>query len=99
TLLITTSLALSLLYAQTPQPRSCDNIQKQLTVAEQAQARGEWQTALASYQDAERISPTCAEAIVNMGTVYNRLNQPEQAIAAFQRAIALSPRLAAAHLN
>ena len=46
-----------------------------------------------------QIAPACVEAIVNLGVTFNRLNQPDEAIRAFQRALAKNPQLFAAHLN
>src|SRR5882724_5041088 len=83
-------------YAQTSLPKNCEGAEQQLKAAGEAEARADWLTALASYQKATRVTPDCAEALVNLGVIYNRLNQSEQAIAAFKQAIAQKPQLGAA---
>ena len=77
---------------------NCAPAQEQLKAAELA-AQDDPATAANRYEEAVRIAPACVEALVNLGAVYNRLNRPDDAIAAFQRALKENPQLFAAHLN
>ena len=86
------------LAAQTISP-ACTPVQEQLKAAESAAARNDWGGAALRYQDAIGIAPACVEAIVNLGVTFNRLNQPDEAIKVFQRALTKNPQLFAAHLN
>ncbi len=47
--------------------------------------------AIASYREALRIDPELAEAHLNLGNTLRGLNQPEEAIASFRRALELRP--------
>src|SRR2546422_9382499 len=85
--------------AQAFLPKTCEGAERQLKAAGEAEGHADWLTALASYQEATRITPDCVEAVVNLGVIYNHLNRSEQAIAAFKQAIAQRPQLSAAHLN
>jgi len=66
---------------------NCTPAQEQLKAAELAAAENDPATAANRYEEAVRIAPACVEALVNLGAVYNRLNRPDDAIAAFQRAL------------
>src|SRR5215212_4375837 len=81
------------------QSTACMPAQQQLKAAELASMRDDWLTASELYKDALQIAPACVEALVNLGVVYNRLERPADAIAAFQQALAKNPQLLAAHLN
>ncbi|HEY2961523.1 MAG TPA: tetratricopeptide repeat protein, partial [Pyrinomonadaceae bacterium] len=78
---------------------NCDRAQEQLKLAEAASSQNDLTTAAERYQQAIKVAPLCVEALVNLGAVYNRLNRPEDAIAAFQQALTKNPQLFAAHLN
>ena len=80
-------------------PKACEGVAAELKLAEESEARQDWATAVAQYKHALTIKPDCAEANVNLGAVYNRLNDPERAIAAFQQALTQNNRLTAAHIN
>ena len=67
--------------------------------AQAAEARGDLQTAAREYEAAIAIAPNWAEAIVNLGIVYNRQTKSDKAIAAFTRAAEIDPRLLGAQLN
>ncbi|MGI9167418.1 MAG: tetratricopeptide repeat protein, partial [Pyrinomonadaceae bacterium] len=64
-----------------------------------AEARADWPTAQRSYLRAIQSAPNWAEAMVNLGVVYNRQGQADEAIRAFKRAVQVRPNLVAAHLN
>ena len=46
-----------------------------------------------------RIAPDDHEAYLSIGNAYRELRQPDQAIAAFEKAIAVKPDYAIAHFN
>src|SRR4030095_2323566 len=77
----------------------CAPGQEQLKAAEAAAMQNDWAGAAIRYQEATQAAPSCVEAIVNLGVIFNRLNQHAEAIKAFQRALKINPRLFAAHLN
>ncbi len=58
-----------------------------------------WSTASNHYRAAMQAAPSCVEAAVNLGVIYNRLNQSEEAIKTFKEALAKNPQLFPAHLN
>jgi tetratricopeptide (TPR) repeat protein len=60
---------------------------------------GEYERALALYQDAVKRNPNDAEAWSNMGQVLVRLRRPAEAIPHFDRAIAILPSRWAYHFN
>ena len=64
-----------------------------------AEARADWQAAEREYQEALKLAPDWAEALVNLGIVNNRQGKTEEAIAAFTRAGAINPKLLGAQLN
>jgi tetratricopeptide (TPR) repeat protein len=67
--------------------------------ARDAAARSDWATAERDYLLVIQADPGWAEAMVNLGIVYNREGKSEDAISAFKRAIAADPKLFGAHLN
>jgi Flp pilus assembly protein TadD len=67
--------------------------------ARAAEARADWAEAEQEYRKAIELAPTWAEAIVNLGVVYNRQGKTEEAVRAFTRAADLNPQLFGAHLN
>src|ERR1044071_571496 len=78
--------------AQTISPE-CSPAHEQLKSAELAAAQNDWATAAMRYQDAVQTAPACVEAMVNLGVVFNRLNQPDEALKFFQRALTKEPQL------
>src|SRR5919108_6441192 len=77
----------------------CAPAQEQLKAAEVAGSRNDWQTASNHYREAVQVAPSCLEALVNLGVVYNRLNQSEEAVKTLKQALAANPQLFPAHLN
>src|SRR5262249_12579708 len=67
--------------------------------AREAESRSDWQAAETNYLKAIAISPGWAEAVVNLGIVYNRQGKPDLAARAFTRAAEINPQLLGAHLN
>jgi tetratricopeptide (TPR) repeat protein len=67
--------------------------------AKAAEARADWQAAESEYQEALRHAPDWAEAMVNLGIVYNRQSKSDAAVATFARAAEINPQLLGAHLN
>src|SRR5262249_30096962 len=65
----------------------------------EAESRSDWQSAESDYLKAIAISPGWAEAMVNLGIVYNRQGKSDQAARAFTRAAEINPQLFGAHLN
>jgi superkiller protein 3 len=72
---------------------------RHFAAAQAAEARLDLQTAVREYEAAIEIAPQWAEAIVNLGIVYNRQANADKAIAAFTRAAEINPRLLGAQLN
>src|SRR5215208_2635141 len=64
--------------------------------AKAAEARADWQAAEGEYQKAIELAPQWAEAMVNLGVVFNKQQKAERAIEIFRRAIVVNPTLAAA---
>jgi tetratricopeptide (TPR) repeat protein len=64
-----------------------------------AYGEGEYDRALALYQDAVRKNPDDAEAWSNIGQVLVRLNRAAEAVPNFERAIAILPSRWAYHFN
>src|SRR5215475_7238820 len=81
-----------------PQSRS-DEARRLFEEARDAAARSDWAGAERSYLLVLRADPGWAEAIVNLGIIYNREGKSEDAIAAFKRAIEADPKLFGASLN
>lgn len=67
--------------------------------ARTAEARADWQAAESEYRKALKVAPDWAEAIVNLGIVYNRQGKTDEAIVAFTRAAEINPQLLGAQLN
>ena len=72
---------------------------RHFAAAQAAEARFDLETASREYEAAIQIAPQWAEAIVNLGIIYNRQVKVDRAIAAFTRAAEINPRLLAAQLN
>lgn len=64
-----------------------------LASAQQAQARGDFETAAESYRKAVTLRPRIAELQANLGLMYYQTGKDQQAIAAFNEAIRLKPDL------
>lgn len=64
-----------------------------------AYAAGDYEAALASYQDAVQRNPSDAEAHSNLGQLLVRLKRPGEAVPHFDRAISLIPDRWAYHFN
>ncbi len=79
--------------------RDCSPAQEELKAAESAATQEDWSTASTRYQAAMQIAPSCVEAAVNLGVIYNRLNKPEEAVRTFKKALDKNPNIFAAHLN
>jgi len=63
------------------------------------EALGQFDAALASFEQAIALDPKYLEAHFNRANVLQRLERPDAALAGYDRAIALKPDLAAAHFN
>ena len=64
-----------------------------------AEARADWQAAESEYHEALKLAPDWAEAIVNLGIVYNHQGKTDEAIVQFSRAAEINPQLLGAQLN
>jgi tetratricopeptide (TPR) repeat protein len=64
-----------------------------LASAQQAQARGDFESAAEFYRKAISVRPEIAELQANLGLMYYQTGKDQQAIGAFRRAIRLKPRL------
>ena len=80
---------------KTPSPEAA----RHFAAARAAEARLDLETSAREYEAAIQIAPQWAEAIVNLGIVYNRLAKADRAITAFTRAAEINPRLLAPQLN
>ncbi|MGH9822100.1 MAG: tetratricopeptide repeat protein [Blastocatellia bacterium] len=67
--------------------------------AKRAEARSDWESAEREYSAAIQIAPRWAEAIVDLGIVYNRNGKPDKAIESFKSALGLNPKLYGAYLD
>src|SRR5260370_12020684 len=81
-----------------PQSRS-DEAKRLFAAAREAVSRSDWTTAERDYLLLIEADPGWAEAIVNLGIVYNREGKSEEAIGAFRKAIEADAKLFGAHLN
>jgi tetratricopeptide (TPR) repeat protein len=70
-----------------------DVFESLLASAQQAQARGDFESAAQFYRKATSVRPEMAELQANLGLMYYQTGKDQQAIGAFQRAIRLKPRL------
>jgi tetratricopeptide (TPR) repeat protein len=70
-----------------------DVVESLLASAQQAQARGDFESAAEFYRKAANVQPKIAELQANLGLMYYQTGKHEQAIGAFKRAIRLKPRL------
>ena len=65
----------------------CAPAQKELQATELATMLNDLPTAVDGYKLALQAAPSCVEAMVNLGVLYNRLNQPDEAVKVFQQAL------------
>ncbi len=75
-------------YSQRP-----DQFDSLLASAQQAQARGEFESAAEFYRKAIAIHPEVPELKANLGLMYYQIGKDQQAIEAFSQAIRLQPGL------
>ena len=97
------SMAL-LVYAGTPcrgqiAQSKPDEAKRLFAEAQNAASRSDWATAERVYLVLIKDNPGWAEALVNLGIVYNREEKPDDAISAFKKAIEADPKLFGARLN
>jgi tetratricopeptide (TPR) repeat protein len=81
-----------------PQARS-DEARRLFAEARDAASRSDWTVAERNYLLLLKVDPGWAEAIVNLGIVYNREGKTEEAIDAFKKAVEADPKLFGARLN
>jgi len=81
-----------------PQARS-DEARRLFAEARDAASRSDWTAAERDYLLLLKVDPGWAEAIVNLGIVYNREGKTEEAIDAFKKAVEADPKLFGARLN
>jgi len=81
--------------SQTPSLDAAKHFQQ----AKSAEARADWKTSESEYREALRLAPDWAEALVNLGIVYNRQGKTDDALATFNRAAEIDPHLLGAQLN
>lgn len=62
-------------------------------------AQSNYQAALEPLRRALKLKPEVAELHYNLGYVLERLDRPEEAVAAYRRAVQIKPNLAEAHNN
>ena len=74
-------------------PQQPSEFESLLVSAQQAQARGDFESAAEFYRKAANVQPKIAELQANLGLMYYQTGKHEQAIGAFKRAIRLKPRL------
>jgi tetratricopeptide (TPR) repeat protein len=70
-----------------------DRFESLLTSAQQAQARGDFQSAAESYRQASALHPEIAELKANLGLMYYQTGKDAEAIQAFNQAIHLKAGL------
>jgi tetratricopeptide (TPR) repeat protein len=62
-------------------------------------ARGQWDEAVAQFQNVLEIYPNFADAHCNLGSALFQRGQPDEGVAQFQKALEINPYLAEAHSN
>jgi len=65
------------------------------TRAQQAQQKGDLQTAAEAYEKIVRLQPELAEAHANLGSIYYQMGRSRKAAAALNKAVEIKPDLAA----
>ncbi len=84
---------LSFVSAVPVSPQEPAQFESLLASAQQAQARGDFQSAAQFYSEAVKVRPEIAELRANLGLMYYQSGKDEQAIEAFREAIRLKPGL------
>jgi tetratricopeptide (TPR) repeat protein len=74
-------------------PQQTDQFESLLVSAQQAQARGEFESAAEFYRKAVGIHPEIPELTADLGLMYYQMGKDQQAIDAFKQAIRLKPGL------
>ena len=74
-------------------PQSPDTFESLLSLAQQAQARSDFQSAAEFYCQAAKLHPEIAELRANLGLMYYQTGKDEKAIESFSEAIRLKPAL------
>lgn len=74
-------------------PQIPDQFESLLASAQQAQARGDFESAAEFYRKAVGIHPEIPELKANLGLMYYQIGKDQQAIEAFNQAIRLKPGL------
>src|SRR5215471_11242742 len=84
-------------YRNSPSPSP--DATKHFQLAKSAEARADWKVAEDEYREALKLAPDWAEAMVNLGIIYNRQGKTDVALATFNRAAEINPQLPGAQLN
>ena len=63
------------------------------------QDKGQWDKAIAEYNEAIKLDPKFAEAYMTRGNVYLQKGQFDQAFSDFSKAIEINPKLAGAYMT
>jgi tetratricopeptide (TPR) repeat protein len=79
-------------------PDSDLNLQTLFQRAQDAQSRGDYQSAAATYQHVLKLRPHSAEARTNLGVMYHLLGDYRQAVSQFELALREKPELFAPNL-
>jgi len=74
-------------------PQQPGELESLLASAQQAQARGDFQSAAEYYRWAVALRPQIAELRTNLGLMYYQTGKDEQAVAAFRQALRMKPTL------
>jgi Tfp pilus assembly protein PilF len=86
-----------------PDPLSLETKPKQLTaelsvqIARMHEAKGDFATAIAKYEEALKVAPNNTEILVSLGRAHDRNGDMPKAIATYQQAIKIDARCALAH--
>ncbi len=64
-----------------------------------AMQNGEWEKAIAGFEEVLEMNPKAPQTYGNMGTCYGQLGRKQEALAAFDKALELDPRYEPAMLN
>ena len=75
------------------QPKQENSIESLQKMAEDSEAKGEWQKVIDRYQKILEIEPHNLAAFIKLAKAFQQLNQIEEAIAYYQKAIAINPNL------
>jgi tetratricopeptide (TPR) repeat protein/SAM-dependent methyltransferase len=76
--------------SRSEQENSIESLQK---MAEDSEAKGQWETAIDRYQKILEIQPNNVAARIKLANAFQELNKIEEAIAYYQNAIAINPNL------